>query len=514
MDYSQGPESWWSVLIGQFITRESRRLMVTDAFTAPFMHSHFNRVWTVQEIVMARSIRIHHGHATVPWPDFVTTALFAVKEPGGFLKFQEKAADIHTDEITQWSLINALETHFVLPDHLGLEALYQRRDASVLQTVTKGTANLALSKSHALNATEPKDKAYAMLWAFAEDSEANTALRQVDYAKPIELIYLEFAIAIMVKMEAPTDIFYNINTEGRNPNLPSWVPDWQISAPMSYYLWSRSLREHRAAGQASLRYHISVNGARLQLRGKQVDTIKALIALSQEARQRSADFNDTALLIESLMDMAALMKGLTDTYRTLVPVATDEELGDILSSLIWNQKEEFKIAPTEAQICAQEDVTPTRLRVTIFHSLSFLIDMDTLHSEEVFSALRPFLPDHSIETILHQASELPRLPPFLALAVALDEYIGLYHFLIVVANNHGDKDFFITANGSPSLAFHGMKGGDHIMLWEGCRSPMVVQRVEMEGEVVWRIRGPAHVIGLMDGDAWDEDVELQSFNVI
>ena len=489
--------------------------MKTDAFTAPFMHSYFSRVWTVQEIVMARSIRIYHGNATVPWPDFVATALFAVKEPGGFLKFQEKAAEIHADGITQWSLINTLETHFVLPDYLGLEALYQRRNASVLQTITKGTANLALSKSRALNATEPKDKAYAMLWAFSEDSEVNMALRRVDYTKPIELIYLEFAIAMLAKLETPTDIFYNINANGRNPNLPSWVPDWQTAIPMSYYLWSRFLRESRAAGQASLKYHLSIDGTRLQVRGKQVDTIKALIALSQEARERNANVNDSERLVESLMDIAAVLKGFIDTYRTLVPAATDENLSDILCSLIRNHREEFKVAPTEAQICSQEDITPARLRIKFFHRLCFLVDMDTIHAEEVFNALRPILPDHSIATILDQASKLPHLPPFLALAVGLDEYIGLYHFVVVTANDHHDKDFFITESGRPGLAFHGMKGGDHIVLWEGCRNPVVVQRTEIKGEVQWRFQGPAHVIGLMEGEAWNEDVdELQIFEII
>ena len=96
-----------------------------DSFNAPFLNQYFQRVWTVQEIAMAHSIRIHYGAKIVSWRDFVASALFAVKR-GGFARNQEADIDVFRDSEIHWNLLNCLESHFVLPDIYGVEALYNR----------------------------------------------------------------------------------------------------------------------------------------------------------------------------------------------------------------------------------------------------------------------------------------------------------------------------------------------------------------------------------------------------
>src|SRR5271156_1203319 len=100
--------------------------MVSDSFNTPFLNAYFQRVWTVQEIAMAHSIRVHYGTTSVSWAGFVASGLFAVKR-GGFARNQEAQIDLFRDSDTHWNLLNALESHFVLPDIYGVEALYDRR---------------------------------------------------------------------------------------------------------------------------------------------------------------------------------------------------------------------------------------------------------------------------------------------------------------------------------------------------------------------------------------------------
>ena len=135
---------------------------------------------------------------------------------------QEQVAEIDAfrNSETRWSLLNALESHFVLPEVYGIEALSTAGERKpILDQYTPGTAELALVKSKGLDATEPKDKAYAMLWAFPDATEADTPLRQIDYDKPIEVIFTEFTIAL-VKMNGSSGLFFWVNSTPRKASLP------------------------------------------------------------------------------------------------------------------------------------------------------------------------------------------------------------------------------------------------------------------------------------------------------
>ncbi|KAI9766382.1 MAG: hypothetical protein M1839_004914 [Geoglossum umbratile] len=207
-----------------------------DSFNAPFLNDYFQRVWTVQEIAMAHSIRVHYGATNVSWRDFVASGLFAVKR-GGFARNQEAQIDVFRDFETHWSLLNSLESHFVLPDVYGIETLFDRHHkGNILSKFTSGTAELALIKSKGLKATQPKDKAYAMLWAFPDSSRVAYPLRHVDYDKSIDTIFTEFTTAIFAKTKGSSTQFYWVNSASRNPSLPSWVPDWKENTSMSFYL--------------------------------------------------------------------------------------------------------------------------------------------------------------------------------------------------------------------------------------------------------------------------------------
>lgn len=250
----------------------------------------------------------------------------------------------------------------------------------------------------------------------------------------------------------------------------------------------------------------------MQIRGKRLETIRALIALGREARQRDSMSTDTKDLIDDLLDMAALLQGFIDTYHSHGLPTTIPGLEDIILSLIWKGNDDLlKISPTEVELAARLAISTSKLRLRVLTGVLFLVDADRVTNEEIMAALAPFLSYDVMRTIL----EGPRVPPLVALLVALDPYIGVYQFLTVVANEHRDKDFFISSAGRPGIAFHGLSAGDHIVLWEGCRAPMVAQRIETGGRGIWTLRGPTHVLGIMDGEAWiDDDEDLEVFDVI
>jgi hypothetical protein len=316
-----------------------------DSFNAPFMNNYFERVWTVQEIAMAHGIRVHYGATVVSWRDFVASGLFAVKQ--GFARNQEMEIDVFRDLETHWNLLNSLESHLVLPDIYGLEALFNRHNkGNILSKYTPGTAELALIKSKGLKATEPRDKAYAMLWAFPDSSKVTDPLRQADYDKPIDVIFTEYTTAIFVKMKGSPIQFYWINSAQRNASLPSWVPDWKENTSMSYFIWAGRLAEFRAAKEDSLKHKIEIEGRLLRILGIEHGGMKALIRLHEEVRQRNLHEADPRELLEALIDTTELLRSFIEVGRKVVS-PNDEGLLEAVHRVIHSQKRMHNPGPED-----------------------------------------------------------------------------------------------------------------------------------------------------------------------
>ena len=71
--------------------------------------------------------------------------------------------------------------------------------------------------------TDPRDKVYAIL-PFASNVEKDEIIP--DYTKTFEALYTEVAIWSLKKHNNLHIFGLCAHTEARNPNLPSWIPDW------------------------------------------------------------------------------------------------------------------------------------------------------------------------------------------------------------------------------------------------------------------------------------------------
>ena len=464
---------------------------------------------------MAHKILIHYGAELIQWRDFVASGLFSVKR-GGFARNQEAETKIFRDSERHWELINSLESHFVLPDIYGVEALYSSSGGQTTQSrYTSGTAELALFKSKALEAFEPKDKAYAMLWAFPNSSAATEQLCRVDYEKPLELIYTEFTTATFVRTSGSTVQLYLVNSLPRLPTLPSWVPDWSRTNTVSYFTWISKLRDFRAAGEDSLRYRISIDGPVLRISGTEYCGIRALIRFSEESRQRNLYEAEAGDLVEALIDTAVLVQGLISTARQLATTEVDASLLDSVHRVLHSQKvlhtpgtddqKEFFARPKERELSQKLCISVGLLRVRVFDELSFLIEEDTIRRSLVEVSLGHYLDAAEVDTILEDAAQSLNLIPILAIAVALSPYIDLYHFLHIVLLDHRDKDLFITAKGGLGMAFQGLQKDDLIVVLQGCPSPMIVRTLPNSEGIRHRLHGPAYVDGAMASEAWVSD---------
>ena len=176
---------------------------------------------------------------------------------------------------------------------------------------------------------------------------------------------------------------------------------------------------------------------------------------------------------------------------------------------------EYFAKSKEAAISEALNITVGLLRIRVFDKLRFLCDETTILEHETKSALASFLLEHETEVVLQGARELPNLPPLFAVICAVAQYIDVYHFLNIVLVDHRDKDFFITSDDRLGVAFQVLKSRDLVTILQGCPSPMVVRKSEIEGRIMYQLHGPAYVDGIMQGEAWPEDENgLQVFELV
>jgi hypothetical protein len=184
-------------------------------------NDYFLRVWTWQEIMVARRITIYFHNHSCEWQPFIdTVAYFLMKNR------------------SDWTLARAIG--FSQNERARFE-MHSRALQLRLRTRRKSASNswadlawqlpeILPSACKIYHASEPRDKAYGVLFAWSlitVEGDRNIPFA-VDYNKPVLDVYVELASHLLLR--PVTYRWYPlciVNDANRNPSLPSWVPDWQ-----------------------------------------------------------------------------------------------------------------------------------------------------------------------------------------------------------------------------------------------------------------------------------------------
>ncbi|KAK7177268.1 heterokaryon incompatibility protein [Paraphaeosphaeria sporulosa] len=98
--------------------------------------------------------------------------------------------------------------------------------AALLRATCVGTINLNRHGPHHLDATDPRDKIFALLGLARDQKELEHAGLFPDYEKSFEEVYT-MTMAVLLK-QGHISLLSMCQTN-RSPFLPSWVPDWSQS---------------------------------------------------------------------------------------------------------------------------------------------------------------------------------------------------------------------------------------------------------------------------------------------
>jgi hypothetical protein len=260
-----------------------------------FNLDYWKRVWIIQELASGSDVKIIFGKTEISWKSIMDVVVF-LEECSGVAPR------------TCQSYQNA--------------ALLRRFRSRFLSNVQAPiTLREALQWSHYAEATDPRDKIYALLGL---TSDGHKIVPLPNYQQPLEQIHEEMT-KTMFAMERSLDFICMRGLNCHEDGQPSWVPDWA-------YYWSRprALQEDRISRRKTSHLAIPIFEAQepgiLKTVGNDlgaVCTLSSSLSLTREAGARSSQKVE---LDEKDKLIPALLQGLRTNYPSGVANALSQNL--------------------------------------------------------------------------------------------------------------------------------------------------------------------------------------------
>ncbi|KAL3296054.1 Het domain-containing protein [Colletotrichum asianum] len=233
-------------------------------------HVLFTRVWVIQEIGTKAPATLFWGSARIEW-ELLCSVCQALTD----YHHLRKHVNLQTPKIKY------MYRRFIEPDRTSRHA---NRFSFIYE----------LHRARHLQATDPRDRVYALLGHYVIRNSPNQELRALkpDYNKALEEVYVDVAtrdlvgnstlitLASVEHNDLPskqvTTKLSSLDYCSISPNkLPSWVPDWRV---YQTYILSEPTSPHRASGALPASLRVDSPSKTVYVKGILVD---AVIACSQ-----------------------------------------------------------------------------------------------------------------------------------------------------------------------------------------------------------------------------------------
>lgn len=172
----------------------------------------FRRAWVLQEVVVSRWLMLQSGQRRIPWDDFCKTLLNS-----------PRVHDRYGMSLRKRDLYDYVRNQFICRCVFQASIRNAARLPVWYKSIQRGHDGEVdiLAYSRRLNASDPRDKIYAILAINPQQDYANF---QVDYIQEREAVYREFA-RYCVTTIGKFDILSHVDTS-IVLRLDSWVPNW------------------------------------------------------------------------------------------------------------------------------------------------------------------------------------------------------------------------------------------------------------------------------------------------
>jgi len=346
-------------------------------------HPWFARIWVVQEVALAKYVRIVYGDEVISWDRLASSIKTLQKNHhcGVWLEcwhgIQLREQEIQHNSLYSINRIDQYRERLQACNDFSLEIMKVSRSISLLKSMTdpsnavevetcsrlkkemhhtrKSVEDLEkffqrdrvppslselLADSFYFKATDPRDMIYGLM-AICKDP------LEIDYSIPLEKVYLGAAKALLEK-EAIHLLLHASGIGNRSQInhmaslLPSWVPDWR-SAPKYGRLLDHEkdgkLAEFTAGGTLPSNFRL-VGDTTLALSGLHIDTVEQLWALSSEEDYQDPKlrFGDMIGLVTAYMKLVSELLGQLDNSDSYLHVSPPQSLLEAVRRVLVTDK--------------------------------------------------------------------------------------------------------------------------------------------------------------------------------
>lgn len=323
-------------------------------------------------------------------------------------------------------------------------------------------------------ATDPRDHIYALLGLA---SDATTRNIEVNYRMEVSDLFTSVAIQ-MVQREECLNVL-NSCSEARppvTPKLPSWVPDWAS--------WSR------ARSILNLPTTSSFDATRGSRHTSQFSSNRQLCGRGYEIDE--IQYSTKSIMIIPTFETEPMSRMIGEGNLKLFR-------NNIYAGIFMHRE---TLAAKLATYPTGEDI-PTAYSTTLIASHR-IFSPDAPSMAELYAATRLDLlyPWRVPPQWNREASPSKKEPRHNA---TYGEYVAAVYRVLP------NRKFCLSRKGYMGLMPLEAENGDKIVLLSGGRTPYVVRKAKSG---MWSFRGECYLHGMMHGEGWDPDKEMQEFRFV
>ena len=420
----------------------------------------FQRVWIIQELLLAKEAIFICGRWECSWLDFLVAVDFTMGT--GLLAY----STLQPINISHYEVLQTSRNHWInSPYTWNLRELLERHSRSY--------------------ATNPVDHIFALV-GLAKDGEAI----DVDYSKPVADVFFSATKHILLNSKDLGHLnFSGLANHASKVSLPSWVPDWSSETetfPLTMYLSDgfnvKYDRYKKNASSGTESQHVlSLDAKELSLSGYKIGSVASTGPCAPAAKPSTTCTNAvTHDLLCAVSDWAQLVSIDSETTYDL----TGEPLSwAFLKALEADLQDESYRRPQDPAILSVQNMIQN-------------MQWTKMLVQPLFGWPAP----HYITMAVFMLLRLPFTLYYLLFHRRLIGDLGDY--LRTIQKSYG-RQLFMTTEGYIGLAPKDTRLGDEVWLLKGGPTPYILRIVDTDMDK-YALLGECSVYGIMKGEAWDD----------
>ena len=408
------------------------------------------RVWTVQEIVLSKHIRLWYGDIAVTVSDLWSWR-------GDMLDLMDRQQDLGS-RASDTNQLGHCVNHIsrlrfrqnLLPRMQSVDP--RRREIESLRI---------LAESRAASSLDVRDRVYGQLAIFETVLQAEIV--PPDYTVSASNAYINFAFH-WCRINESLNILNQVSSS-RNSMLalPTWVPDWSSRDSFNTELHRLSARrQYRASRNAVLVNPILTPDSKLHISGLEIDDIKTLSTVRE---------------------------------ATAVPTSKDERASLMRRADLWKRFYHDAIKETQCpgSLCTGYSCITTSFIRTIFRDIITTPD------------------DPRGRRISEDSEAMKALDCFQEVeSSAMYDYHSRRCARLSISEATASSRFFVTSGGRPGLGPPDIQAGDCVVVLTGGEVPYILRKSQQRSfftpQNVYSFIGECYVHAAMDGQLFDESL--------